>query len=274
MGVGLLTLSLAACSGAGEGEASESASPTSPAATSSGTSPSAPPDAATSPSADASTTASGSEPASESAAASGDVEAALKSVLGQDAQIVSGARLEELQQSSQGLTDAVEVTPAECAPDGEAATGDLPEGTDMTGGIRVKTTDAGVASDMLSVAVYPDAASASEAISDAEEIARTCSSFTVEIGEGLSTDATMEVADVEARGDSVLGITTTTTASIEGASLPAGAGTSTAITVYVQDGERLVTYSGTTAGSTSGGDPRTAADGVELIDALRAELDG
>jgi hypothetical protein len=271
LATGLLGLTLAACGAAGEdpsGSASPDAASTAPATS---TTPQAPDVSSSTPSTTPSANASSSTPGTGEPSDTGasGVEAALRSVLGEDAQILGGDRLRELQQSSQGLTDAVKVTPAECGPEGQGA-GELPEGTEMTGGIKVETTETGVVSDMLSVAVYPDAGSAAEAIEAAEQAARTCSSFTVEIGDGLSTEASLEVDEVQTQADAALGVTTTMSTSIEGASLPEGAGSSTAVTVYVQDGERLLTYSGTTAG----GEPRTTGEGVGLIDDLRAELDG
>lgn len=260
-GIGLLTLTLAACGGSSDGGADASSS--APAASESA-SPSGADQSSASPS------ASGS--ASGTAAEAGDVEAALKAVLGDEAQIVSGTQLEELQQSTQGLAEGVTITPAECGPDGRAAaTGELPEGTQMTGGVVVETTETGGAtSDMLSVSVYPDEQAAATGMTAFGDFAEACPSYTLQMGEGLTAEATMTVEDVEAAGDDALAVTIGTTVSVEGASLPAGSGNSTSTTVYVQDGERLISFAGTAAG----GEPKTAADGVELIDALRAELDG
>lgn len=260
-GIGLLTLTLAACGGSGDG--GPDASPSAPAASESAS----PSGADQSP---ATPSASGS--ASETAAEAGDVEAALKAVLGEEAQIVSGTQLEELQQSTQGLAEGVTITPAECGPDGQgAATGEMPEGTQMTGGVVVETTETGGAtSDMLSVSVYPDEEAAAAGMTAFGDFAEACPSYSLQMGEGLTAEATMTVEDVEAAGDDALAVTIGTTVSVEGASLPAGSGNSTSTTVYVQDGERLISFAGTAAG----GEPKTAAEGVELIDALRAELDG
>lgn len=264
-GIGLLTLTLAACGGTGEEgpEASTSAPAASESASPSGTDEST---AGASPSESVTGSATGT------AVAAGDVEAALKAVLGEEAQIVSGSQLEELQQSTQGLTEGVTITPAECGPDGAAAaTGELPEGTEMTGGVVVDSTETGGAtSDMLSVTVYPDAEAAAAGMTAFADFAEACPSYSLEMAEGLTAEATMEVEDVEAAGDDALAVTIGTTVSVEGASLPAGAGNSTSTTVYVQDGERLISFAGTAAG----GEPKSAAEGVELIDALRAELDG
>ncbi|WP_313823717.1 hypothetical protein [Citricoccus sp.] len=270
VGIGLLTLSLAACGGSG-GEGEESSAPAS-SGTASEASVSATPSATEDATAGASASTSPNASSSEDAAAAGDVEAALKAVLGEGTQIVTGAQLEELQQSSQGLAEGITVTPAECGPEGQdAATGELPEGTELTGGVVVETTETGGAnSDMLSVSVYPDAAAATEGMAAFEEFAAACPSYSLEMGEGLNAEATMTVEDIEAEGDAALAITIGTTVDIEGASLPAGTGDSTSTTVYVQDGERLISYAGTAAG----GEPKTAAEGVELIDALRAELGG
>ena len=262
-GIGLLTLTLAACGGSGDGgpdasssapASSESASPSGADQSSAGDSPSA----------------SGS--ASETADEAGDVEAALKAVLGDEAQIVSGTQLEELQQSTQGLAEGVTITPSECGPDGQAtATGEMPEGTEMTGGVVVETTETGGAtSDMLSVFVYPDEEAAAAGMTAFGDFAEACPSYTLEMGEGLTAEATMTVEDVQAAGDAALAVTVGTTVSVEGASLPAGTENTTTTTVYVQDGERLISFAGTAAG----GEPRSAAEGVEFIDALRAELDG
>ncbi|GAA1117580.1 hypothetical protein [Citricoccus alkalitolerans] len=269
VGIGLLALSLAACGGPGdEGESSAPAS--SDAANEASESPA--PSATEDDTASASATASPDASSSDDAAAAGDVEAALKAVLGEGTQIVTGSQLEELQQSSQGLTEGITITPAECGPEGQdAATGELPEGTELIGGVVVETTETGGAnSDMLSVSVYPDAAAATEGMAAFEEFAAACPSYSLEMGEGLNAEATMTVEDIEAEGDASLAITISTTVDIEGASLPAGAGNSISTTVYVQDGERLISYAGTAAG----GEPKTAAEGVELIDALRAELGG
>lgn len=263
-GLGVLTLALAACGGNdGDGsDASSSAPAASETATPSG-----------SEEASASATPSASASGSATADEAGDIEAALKAVLGDEAQIVSGAQLEELQQSTQGLAEGITITPAECGPEGQvAATGELPEGTEMTGAVVVETTETGGAtSDMLSVTGYPDAEAAAAGMAAFNDFAEACPSYTLEMGEGLTAEATMTVEDVEAAGDAALAVTVGTTVSVEGASLPAGAGNSTSTTVYVQDGERLISFAGTAAG---GGEPRPAAEGVELIDALRAELDG
>ncbi|NUL43814.1 hypothetical protein F7P69_01175 [Cellulosimicrobium funkei] len=267
VGIGLLTFSLAACGGSGdEGEPSAPASSDAATEASLSATPSATEDAT----AGASATASPDASPSGDAAGGGDVEAALTAVLGEGTQIVTGSQLEELQQSSQGLTEGITINPAECGPEGQdAATGELPEGTELTGGVVVETTETGGAnSDMLSVSVYPDAAAAAEGMAAFEEFAAACPSYTLDMGEGLNAEATMSVEDIEAEGDAALAITIGTTVDIEGASLPAGTGDSTSTTVYVQDGERLISYAGTAAG----GEPKTAAEGVELIDALRAEL--
>ncbi|MGM7670205.1 hypothetical protein [Microbacterium sp. A93] len=269
-GLGLLALTLAACSGTddgGSGASSSAPAPSqsaSPAGTASGEG-----SVSASPSGSPSASASSSDPDDEA----GDIEAALKTVLGDEAQIVSGDQLEELQQSTQGLTEGVTVTPAECGPEGQAsATAELPEDTEMTGAVVVETTETGGAtSDMLSVSVYPEADQAAAAMAAFNDYAEACPSYTLEMGEGLTAEATMAVEDVEAAGDAAVAVTVGTTVSVEGASLPAGAGNSTSTTVNVQDGERLISFAGTAAG---GDEPRSAAEGVELIDALRAELDG
>lgn len=266
-GLGVLAITLAACGGTdgGGSDASSSAPAVSESATPTGA-------ASEEGSASASPSTSTSASASDTAAAAGDVEAALKAVLGDDAQIVSGAQLEELQQSTQGMTEGITITPAECGPEGQdAATGELPEGTEMTGAVVVETTETGGAtSDMLSVSEFPDAEQAAAGMAAFQDYAEACPSYTLEMGEGLTAEATMAVEDVEASGDASLAVTVGTTVSVEGASLPAGAGNSTSTTVYVQDGERLISFAGTAAG----GEPRTAAEGVELIDALRTELGG
>lgn len=264
-GIGLLTLTLAACGGAEEGGSDPSSS--APVASESAT-PSDP--AETSPSASARDTASGS--ASSTDDATEDIEAALTSVLGDEARIVSGAQLEELQQSTQGLTERITISPEECGPEGQsAASGDLPEDTEMTGGVIVETTETGGAtSDMLSVAVYPDPEAAAAGMTAFNDYAEACPSYTLEMGEGLTAEAAMTVEQVEAAGDAALAVSVATTVSVEGASLPAGAGNSTSTTVHVQDGARLISFSGTAAGD----EPKSVAEGVELIDALRAELDG
>ncbi|WP_413543130.1 hypothetical protein [Citricoccus nitrophenolicus] len=270
-GLGLLTLTLASCGDSGD--AGPDASSSAPASSESAApSPSDESPSSASPSASAPASATGSAGTADDAGDAGDVEAALKSVLGDEAQIVSGSQLEELQKSTQGLAEGVTITPAECGPEGQAAaTGELPEGTELTGGVVVETTETGGAtSDMLSVTAYPDAAAAAAAVAAAEETAEACPSFTLEMAEGMSAEASMEVEEVEAAGDATLAVTTGTTVSLEGASLPAGSGDTTTTTVYVQDGERLISFAGTAAGD----EPKSAAEGVELIDDLRAELDG
>ncbi|MFC7402879.1 hypothetical protein [Citricoccus sp. GCM10030269] len=260
---GLLTLSLAGCGGSENDPDGSSGSPETTAQTA--TPPATP---ATTPA--SSESASGSPSASDSND-TGRVKDALREVLGDQTQIVTGAQLEELQRSSQGLSDSVTITPEECGPEGRfAASGELPEGTELTGGVVVDTTETSAASDLLSVALYPDAAAAGEAIAGYEEYADACPSYSVEMAEGIEADATMEVADVQADGDAVLGLTINTTVSVDGGSLPPGQGDSTSTTVYVQDGERLITCAGTAAG----GETKTTDDGVELINALRTELDG
>lgn len=263
--LGLLTLTLASCGDSGD------AGPDTTSSAPAGSDAAAPTPSDESPSSE-SRNASAPASASGTAGNAGDVEAALKSVLGDEAQIVSGSQLEELQQSTQGLAEGVTITPAECGPEGQAAaTGELPEGTELTGGVVVETTETGGAtSDMLSVTAYPDAETAAAAVAAAEETAEACPSFTLEMAEGMSAEASMEVEEVEAAGDATLAVTTGTTVSLEGASLPAGSGDTTTTTVYVQDGERLISFSGTAAGD----EPKSAAEGVELIDDLRAELDG
>ncbi|MCY1158767.1 MAG: hypothetical protein MOP51_1791 [Citricoccus sp.] len=256
LGTGLLALALTACGGSGAEEETTPAPPPESAAAS-----------ATEPAPEATPSAS----ATQDGAASG-IEAALKAVLGEQAQIVSGERLQQLTESTQGMTAEMTVTPEECGQQGLGAqTGRLPEGTELVGGIVVDTEDpASPASDMLSVTLFPDAAAAAAALDDYEEFARTCSSYTIGMGEGMTAEATLELADVEADADAALAMTIGTSVSIEDVELPEGTESSTSTTLYVQDGERLVTY----AGSRVGDQAVPVGEGLEKVESLRAQLDG
>lgn len=250
LGTGLLAVALAACGG---GESAPA--PASPTASPSETTPESTPTAS----------------ASESGEAS-ETEAALKAVLGEDAQIVSGQRLQELTESTQGITAEMTITPEECGQQGLGAqTGQLPEGTELVGGIVVDAEDpASPASDMLSVTVFPDEAAAGEALADYEAFAQQCPSYTVELGEGMTAEATLELTDVDAEADAALAMVIGTSVAIEGVELPEGTESSTSTTLYVQDGERLVTY----AGSRVGQEAVPVGEGLEKVESLRAELDG
>ncbi len=265
LGIGLLTLALAACGGSDDG-GSETPAPSTPVASEPAT---------PEPSESASPSASTEEPsatAGSPTATGGDIEAALRAVLGDEVQIITGQEVEELQQSSQGLAEGLTVTPEECGPDGSAnATAGMPEDAEMTGGVVVETTEAGgVSSDMLSVIVFADEAAAETSMTAYREFAAECPSYTMEMSEGLSATADTTVEDVDAEGDQALAVTVATSVSMEGTELPQGAGDSLSTSVHVLDGNRLVSFAGTAAG----GEQKTVAEGVELIDALRAELDG
>jgi hypothetical protein len=252
LGAGVLALALTACGGSGtEGE----------------TTPAPPTESATGSATEATPSAS----TTRDGAVSG-IEAALKAVLGEQAQIVSGDRLQQLTESAQGTTAEMTVTPEECGQQGVGAqTGRLPEGTELVGGIVVDAEDpASPASDMLSVTLFPDAAAATAALADYEEFARTCSSYTIGMGEGMTAEATLELADVEADADAALAMTIGTSVAIEDVDLPEGTESSTSTTLYVQDGERLVTY----AGSRVGDRTVPVEEGLEKVESLRAELDG
>lgn len=250
LGSGLLALALTACGGSG-GDEEATPAPSSPAGSTAEVAPSA--------------------SATQSGAASG-IEAALKAVLGEEAQIVSGERLQQLTESAQGMTTDMTVTPKECGQQGLGAqTGQLPEGTELVGGIVVDAEDpASPASDMLSVTLFPDAAAAGAALADYEEFAQECSAYTIEMGEGMTAEATLELADVDADADAALAMMIGTSVSIEDVELPEGTESSTSTTLYVQDGERLVTYAGSRVGE--GAVP--VREGLEKVDSLRTELDG
>jgi hypothetical protein len=259
VGAGLLALALAACGGSGDGEQATETPTSAPA----------------SPSASASPSESAAEPtpsatATEDGATAG-IEAALKAVLGEEAQIVSGDRLQELTESAQGMTADMTVTPEECGQQGLGAqTGQLPEGTELVGGFVVEAEDpASPASDMLSVTVFPDAAAAGGALADYEEFADQCSTYTIELGEGLTAESTLELTDVDADADAALAMVIGTAVTIEGVELPEGTESSTSTTLYVQDGERLVTY----AGSRVGQESVPVEEGLTMVESLRAELD-
>jgi hypothetical protein len=262
LGAGLLALALAACGGSGDGEETTSPTTSAPAPSSSSPSASAPESSAqTSPS------ATGIQ-----GGAASDIETALKAVMGEDVQIVSGERLQQLAESAQGMTADMTITPEECGQQGLGAqTGRLPEGTELVGGIVVDAEDpASPASDMLSVTVFPDAEAAGEALADYEEFARECSDYTVELGEGMTAEATLELADVDTDADAALAMMVGTSVAIEGVELPEGTESSTATTLYVQDGERLVTY----AGSRVGEGTVSVEEGLAKVESLRTELDG
>jgi hypothetical protein len=262
LGAGLLALALAACGGSGDGEETTSPMTSAPAPSSSSPSASAPESSApTSPS------ATGIQ-----GGAASDIETALKAVMGEDVQIVSGERLQQLAESAQGMTADMTITPEECGQQGLGAqTGRLPEGTELVGGIVVDAEDpASPASDMLSVTVFPDAEAAGEALADYEEFARECSDYTVELGEGMTAEATLELADVDTDADAALAMMVGTSVAIEGVELPEGTESSTATTLYVQDGERLVTY----AGSRVGEGTVSVEEGLAKVESLRTELDG
>jgi hypothetical protein len=262
LGAGLLALALAACGGSGDGEETTSPTTSAPAPSSSSHSASAPESSAqTSPS------ATGIQ-----GGAASDIETALKAVMGEDVQIVSGERLQQLAESAQGMTADMTITPEECGQQGLGAqTGRLPEGTELVGGIVVDAEDpASPASDMLSVTVFPDAEAAGEALADYEEFARECSDYTVELGEGMTAEATLELADVDTDADAALAMMVGTSVAIEGVELPEGTESSTATTLYVQDGERLVTY----AGSRVGEGTVSVEEGLAKVESLRTELDG
>jgi hypothetical protein len=250
LGGGLLALALTACGGSGDDEEATPA-PSSPAGSTAAVAPSA--------------------SATQSGVVSG-IEAALKAVLGEEAQIVTGERLQQLTESAQGMTADMTVTPEECGQQGLGAqTGQLPEGTELVGGIVVDAEDpASPASDMLSVTLFPDAAAAGAALADYEEFARKCSAYTIEMGEGMTAEATLELADVDADADAALAMMIGTSVSIEDVELPEGTESSTSTTLYVQDGERLVTYAGSRVGK--GAVP--VREGLEKVESLRAELDG
>ncbi|MDI3330080.1 MAG: hypothetical protein QJR09_05005 [Micrococcus sp.] len=260
LGTGLLALALAACGGSGDGEE------TTPAPAPSSTS------AAPSASAMQSSTQSTPSASGTQSGAASEIETALKAVLGEDAQIVSGDRLRQLTESAQGMTADMTVTPEECGQQGLGArTGQLPEGTELVGGIMVDAADpASPASDMLSVTVFPDDDAADQALADYEEFADQCPSYTVELGEGMTAEATLELADVDVDADAALAMMIGTSVAIEGVELPEGTESSTSTTVYVQDGERLVTY----AGSRVGEETVPVEEGLEKVESLRAELDG
>ncbi len=262
LGAGVLALALAACGGSGDGEETTSPATSAPAPTTAAvTESSAQPSAETSPG--ASGTPSG---------AASDLETALTAVLGEDAQIVSGERLQQLTESARGVTEDMTTIPEECGQQGLGAqTGQLPEGTEHVGGIVVDTEDpASPASDMLSVTVFPDAETAGEALADYEEFAQQCSAYTVELGEGMTADATLKLTDVDTDADAALAMTIGTSVAIEGVELPEGTESSSSTTLYVQDGERLITYAGSRAGEGS----VPVEEGLEKVESLRAELDG
>ncbi|QCU78529.1 hypothetical protein E7744_10450 [Citricoccus sp. SGAir0253] len=288
LGTGVLAVALAACGGPGDGGPS-----TTPAGTASSTPASSTPASSTPASSTPASGTSSGTPASAtpggasptvaptgSAAGSGTAspggdaraEAALVAVLGDQAQVLRGEQFEQIARSAQGLAEGMTVTPAEC---GRAAAGggagDLPEGTDVVGGIRVDTRDpAAPSSDLLSVTTFPDEAAAERAVASARDDAARCPEYTVEMDDGITADATVAAEDLEAEADEALAVTVTVVVDIEGAELPAGTESTTTTSLYVRDGERLVSY----AGSVAGEEPVPPRDGLELVDALRAELDG
>lgn len=267
LGTGLLTLALAACGGSGDGEETTSPSPSASSPVPSTSAPASPPASASAPATDSSASASGPRDGE-----AGRIEAALLAVLGEDAQIVSGDRLQELTESARGMTADRTVIPEQCGAQGLGSqTGQLPEGTELLGGIVVEAEDpASPASDMLSVTDFPDAAAAGKALADYEQFADQCSSYTVELGEGMTAEATLELTDVDVDADAALAMVIGTSVTIEGVELPEGTESSTSTTLYVQDGARLLTY----AGSRVGKDTVPVEEGLERVESLRAELDG
>lgn len=248
LGAGLLALVLAACGGPGDGDGEATASP----------------------SASAPATSAGTEgtPSGEPS----EVETALRTVLGEDARIVTGDRLQDLTESAQGVGGEQEVSPERCGREGLGGrTGELPEGSDLVGGIVVDTQDpASPASDMLSVTAFPDAAAASRAVADYEAFAEECPQYTVSMGEGMTAEATVDLTAVKVDADDALAMTLDTAVAIEGVDLPEGSESSSSTTLYVRDGERLITYAGTRAG----GKPVPVEEGLEKVESLRTELDG
>ncbi|GAA1664191.1 hypothetical protein GCM10010977_03210 [Citricoccus zhacaiensis] len=263
VGMGLLTLSLAACGGSGDEE--ESSAPASSAA-SDEASVSATPSATEDATADASATAS-----SDATGLDQQVEEALMTVLGEGATILTGEQLEQATQESQGLTEDMTVTPEECFDAGQAASGELAEGVENIGGLSMDLSDATMPStDILMVTTFPSADAAAQSLEATQTQSEDCSEFTVEMGDAMSMEMSLEVQPVEVQADGSFAMTSTTTVALSGATLPPGTESTTATTVVVQDDDRLITYSGT-----GGGDGVVPVeDGVTLVEDLRAELDG
>lgn len=262
--IGVLTLGLTACGGNGDGGESASPTPeqTSPAATS----------AAPSATESASPTESTSEsaPASQSASASGaeQIEQAIQTVMGEDADILTSAQLRQANEQMQGLTENVTITPAECGTDQSGMS--FPEDAEMIGGVITDTTDpAAPSSQVLSMVTFTDAAQGQELLDQARDFAQTCSTFTVEMGQGLKATSEVTLEEVTAEdADDALAHTSTIEVEMEEATLPPGATQSTTTTVYVLKDDTLYQY--VHAGQADSAEVLT--EGQTTIAELRAEL--
>lgn len=265
-GIGLLTLTLAACGGAEDGGSGASSS--APASSDAST------EASVSATASATEDATASASATESPDAGGpdqEIEDALMSVLGEGATILTGDRLKQATQESQGLSESMTVTPEECLNAGRAASGELAEGVENIGGLTMDLSDATMPStDILMVTVFPSADEAAQSLEATQMQSQDCSEFTVEMGDAMSMEVSLEVQPVDVDSDGSFAMTSTTTVALSDATLPPGAESATATVVVVQDDDRLITYSGT-----GGGDGVVPVEqGVGFVEDLRAELDG
>lgn len=271
--VGVLALGLVACGGADEGaeEPTTSATATSSAPTESpSASQSATASGSAAPTASESATSSATASGSVSAQGSAEIEAAIKTVMGEEAQILTSAQLREASESMQGVTDSVTIEPAECGT-GEGGTSmAFPEDAEMLGGILTDTSDpAAPSSQVLSTVTFVEAEQGTELVSDAREFAQKCSTFTLDMGGGITAtnEVTMEDVSVE-DVDDVLAYTSDIEVQMEGATLPPGANQSTTTTVYVLSGDTLYQY--VQAGQIESAE--ALENGQDLIEQLRTEL--
>lgn len=282
LGVGLLALGLTACGAddGGEMAATEPASPTAPAEpTASPAETGGQPDAsptASSPetSGDATGTASGSP--SPDAEGEGAVEQALLSVMGPEAEFISGEQYRQLLQSSQGIAEDIEITPAECSAVSTDQMQDLDgEDVQMAGAVRTSQEQSAPTASVLGVISYPDEEQARTAMESYRTSAEECSSFAMDIGDGISAEAELQVEDQQVDADDALRVDVLTAVSVEGATLPPDADSTYTQSYYVLDGTELYSYALSGSGSAAQGVPEDAAgdeEALQLIEQLRAEL--
>lgn len=271
--VGILALGLVACGGGDNGGAEPSDAPsTSTEATSAA--PTESPSASESgpASESASPTASESATASESGEAedSAEIEAAIKSVMGEEAQILTSAQLREASDSMQGVTDNVTIEPAECGMGESGTSMSFPDDAEMLGGIVTDTTDpAAPSSQVLSTVTFAETEQGTKLVGDAREFAQKCSTFSLDMGGGITatSEVTMEDVSVE-DADDVLAYTSDIEVEMEGATLPPGANQSSTTTVYVLSGDTLYQY--VQAGQIESAE--ALENGQDLIEQLRTEL--
>ncbi len=280
--IGVLTLGLAACGEGGEDTGAET-----PDTTTETTAPTTDTTSAPSPSAGESTEESGTTPStsgtptesatgsateSASAEASGDIEDAIQKVMGDEAQILSSAELRRASESMQGLTEDVTIEPAECGMGESGMSTSFPEDAEMHGGILTDATNPSApSSQVLSTVTFSDAEQAQELVTQAREFAETCSTFSLDMGGGLSATSNVTLEDVSVDdADDVLAHTSEIEVEMEGATLPPGASQSTTTTVYVLSGDTL--YQFVQAGEIEGAE--ALETGEQMIEELRAELAG